>query len=316
MMTSAPTRRTRIFILGLRRSGTTIFWESFRRDPRLRCYNEPWNPVLRELPVEIPNRSRREVIELFRRDPATFWRRFAPIELIEELQSDLSERQVAYLRSLIDAFDGVCIDETRCHFKLAALREIEPDATIVHLFRTPAAFATSHLIPTGSGGFRTRRLVQTAARLGFFTRRDRFHWWGLQQLIGSHPESLFGLRLREFGMDPEDVYPLSAAGRLLAFWRLHYEVMERDGPRLFGPRFLSVPFERFCQSPKAVVEQVYAAAGLEPPALDLSRVKPAATAYRPSDRRWQELFARVGLPPAWLPGAGLPGETHPGVTRG
>ena len=299
-MTEPHARRTRIFILGLRRSGTTIFWETFRQDPRLRCFNEPWNPVLRELPTEIPNRSRREFIEMFRRDPAAFWREFAPIELIEELQEDFSDRQLAYLRFLIDPFDAVCIDETRCHFRLGALRKAVPDATVVHLFRAPTAFATSHLIPTGSGGFRTSRLVQWLARFGFFTRRRRYNWWGLEALIGSHPESLFGLRLGEMGLDPASVYALPAVGRLLAFWRLAWETVERDGPRLFGARFVSVSFERFCRDPDGVAKEVYAAAGLDPPRLDLRRVQPAKRAYRADDRRWQRLLEQVGLSQSWL----------------
>jgi hypothetical protein len=292
--------RARIFILGLRRSGTTIFWESFRSDPRLRCFNEPWNPVLRELPVEIPNRSRREFIELFRQDPRAFWRHFAPIELIEELQEDLSDRQVAYLRYLIDPFDAICIDETRCHFRLGALREAVPDATIVHLFRAPAAFATSHLIPTGSGGFRAGRLVRARGRMSFFSRDGRFNNWGMEELIGRHPESLFGLRLHEIGLDPAAVQALPAAGRLLAFWRLAFETVERDGPRLFGDRFLSVSFEGFCRTPREVVERVYAAAGMHAPPLDLTRIKPANRAYRAGDPRWHRLFEQVGLAESWL----------------
>lgn len=292
--------RMRIFILGLRRSGTTIFWEAFRQDRRLRCYNEPWNPVLRQLPVEIPNRSRREFIEVFQKDPRAFWRNFAPIELLEELQDDFSDRQIAYLRYLIDPFDSICIDETRCHFRLAALQQIVPDATVVHLFRSPAAFATSHLIPTGSGGRRANRLLTASGRVGFFTREGRYNSLGLEELIGRHPESLFGLRLREIGLDPAAIYALPAAGRLLAFWRLAHETLERDGPRLFGSRFVSVSFERFCREPREVVQQVYAAAGSQPPELDLTRVKPAKRAHRPDDARWRRLFEQVGLADSWL----------------
>ena len=292
--------RTRIFILGLRRSGTTIFWEAFRQDRRLHCFNEPWNPVLRQLPVEIPNRSRREFIELFRKDPQAFWRSFAPIGPLEELQDDFSDRQVAYLRYLIDPFDSICIDETRCHFRLAALQQAVPDATLVHLFRAPAAFATSHLIPTGSGGRRANRLLTALGRVGFFTREDRYNSLGLEDVIGRHPESLFGLRLREIGLDPAAIYALPAVGRLLAFWRLAHETVERDGPRLFGSRFVSVAFERFCREPREVVEEVYAAASLHPPELDLSRVKPAKRAHRADDSRWRRLFGQVGLPESWL----------------
>jgi hypothetical protein len=259
--------------------------------------------VLRQLPVEIPNRSRREFIEVFRNDPRAFWSSFAPIGILEELQDDFSDRQIAYLRYLIDPFDSICIDETRCHFRLDALREVVPDATVVHLFRAPAAFATSHLIPTGSGGFKANRLVQNWGRVGFFTRRDRYNWWGLEELIGCHRDSLFGLRLREIGLDPAAVYALPAVGRLLAFWRLAHETVERDGPRLFGARFVSVALERFCREPREVAEEVYAAAGVRAPELDLTRVKSAKRAYRVDDSRWRRLFEQVGLPESWLSGA-------------
>lgn len=292
----------RIFIVGLRRSGTTIFWESFRPDPRLRCVNEPFNPALCTLPEEIPNRSRREVIEIFRKDPQDFWRRFAPIGVAEELQHTLSDRQAAYLRFLMEGADGFCTDVTRCHFKLQALKEVVPDAVLVHLYRAPAAFASSHLIPTGSGGHRANRLVRAHGRVGFFTRERRFDYWGMQTLTGGPPESLFGQRLREIGMDPEAVVALPAAGRLLAFWRLAWETVERDGPRLFGDRFVSVPFEAFCREPRGIVEGVYAAAGASPPdALDLSRVRPAKPAHRADDPRWRRLLEQVGLPVSGMP---------------
>jgi hypothetical protein len=290
----------RIFILGLRRSGTTIFWETFRQDRRLRCYNEPWNPVLRELPAEIPNGSRREFIERFREDPAAFWRHFAPIGRIEELQSDFSDRQLRYLRWLIDPFESACIDETRCHFRVGALHAAVPDATVVHLFRAPAAFATSHLVPTASGGSRANLLAQRWGRVGFFTRASRFNHWGIEELIGDQPESLFGLRLREIGLDPAAVYALPAAGRLLALWRLGFETVEREAPRLFGARFVSVAFEAFCRDPRGVVERVYAAAGSKPPELDLRRIQPAKPAHRADDPRWRRLFAQVGLAERWL----------------
>jgi hypothetical protein len=290
----------RIFILGLRRSGTTIFWETFRQDPRLVCFNEPWNPMLRELPAELPNLSRRELIEVFRKDPGAFWRQFAPIGRSEELQDDFSDRQAAYLRYLIDPFAATCIDETRCHFRLGALAKLVPDATLVHLFRAPAAFATSHLVATGSGGRRAGRLALARDRVGFFTRGDRYNHWGMEELIGREPDSMFGLRLREIGVDPARVQALPAVGRLLAFWRLAYETIERDGPRHFGARFVRVSFERFCRSPREVVEEVYAAAGARAPELDLTRVRPASRAHRADDARWRRLFERVGLAESWL----------------
>jgi hypothetical protein len=104
-------------------------------------------------------------------------------------------------------------------------------------------------------------------------------------------------------MDPGAVYALPAVGRLLALWRLAFETVERDGPRLFGERFVSVSLEGFCRDPRGVVAKVYAAAGASPPALELSRIQPAKGAYRADDARWRRLFEQVGLAATWLPAA-------------
>jgi hypothetical protein len=139
--------------------------------------------------------------------------------------------------------------------------------------------------------------------VGFFTRSGRYNRWGLEELIGRHPDSLFGLRLREVGLDPVAVYALPAVGRLLALWRVAHEAVEREGPRLFGDRFVSVAFEEFCREPQRTVGRIYAAAGSQAPALELSRIRPAKGAYRPRDPRWRPLFERIGLAERWRPDA-------------
>jgi Sulfotransferase family len=283
-----------IVIVGLRRSGTTIFWQTFRQDPRLLCFNEPFNPALRDVPIEIPNRSRAEFIQVFRKGSAEFWRLFAPISVIEELQEGFSDRQEAYLRRLAE-MGPLCIDTTRCHFKIAALGRVLPGAVLVHLYRHPAAFATSHLIPTGSGGRKAGWLVRAYGQSGFWTRRERFNNWGMEELVGRHPESMFAHRLREIGLDPAAIYELPAAGRLLAVWRLFYETVERDGPRIFGSRFLSVPLEEFCARPARVIGRIYASLGLATPELDLSSIHPANRAHQAADPRWRALCTAVGL---------------------
>jgi hypothetical protein len=292
-----------LIILGLRRSGTTIFWQTFRQDERLPCFNEPFNPFLREVPIEIPNRSRKEFIDVFRRDSRDFWRRFAPISRIEELQETFSDRQADYLRFLAGRTGSICFDTTRCHFRIPALKEQLPDATLVHLYRTPAAFASSHLIPTGSGGFRSSWLNRAYAQTGFWNRTDRYNNNGMEELVGRHPESLFGHLLRESGVDPGPVYELPAVARLLSFWRLAYETAERDGSRCFGDRFVSVSFEAFCKEPLEAVERIYGALGEPPPEIDLSRVHPANEPFQPENEKWLDMFARAGLPDSWLPGS-------------
>jgi hypothetical protein len=285
----------RVFILGLRRSGTTIFWQTLRQDTALTCFNEPFNPLLRELPEEIPNGSRAEMIDVFRRDPEHFWQVFAPIGRIEELQEGMCDRQRSYLRFLLDSSGSVCFDTTRCHFKVAALAEEAPDAVVVHLKRHPAAMASSHLIPSGSGGRRASWLVKRYGEVGFWRRHDRFNNWGVEDLVGRHPDGLFGQRLRESGLDPAAVHRLPAVGKLLAYWKICSDRVDRDGRRLYGDRFLSVRFEEFCRQPQQVVEAIYHRAGVRPPDIDVARIHPPRPPHAPSHPMWDRLFDELGI---------------------
>jgi hypothetical protein len=285
--------RVKLFILGLRRSGTTIFWETLRQDSRFTCYDEPFNPLLRELPAEHPKRTRRELIALFDRDPEKFWQIFAPIGRIQELQEGFSDRQFAYLRFLLSSGENVVLDTTRCHYKMDALAQVAPDAYVVHLYRPAAQFATSHLAPSSTGPAAVFR--ERYARARFWSRGSRYNYYGIEDLIGTSPRSLFGQRLAEAGLDPEAVYRLPAAGRLIAYWKIHYDRLERCGPKLFPGRFYSLPFGHFCANPEQIVRKIYQLIEIDPVALSVENVHPAKPAHAAGDPRWRELARAVGL---------------------
>ena len=283
----------KLFILGLRRSGTTIFWKSFRKDSRLLCYDEPFNPTLIDIGAPDTKKTLAEFRRVYEKDPRRWCDSFAPIEYAEQLQESLGERQQSWLRYLIGDADHFAIDLTRCHFKLAALSEVVPDAIVVHLYRPASAFATSHLAPRAGGW---RAIKNPLLRASFFRRHGHYHNWGMERMIGNSPQSLFGQRLRDTGIDPEPIYRLPAAGRLLALWRLFYERIETDGKRIFGDRFLSVPFVEFCDDPSRSVGRIYERGGLAPPGVEYGDVHAARGAFKPDDRRWLALGAEVGLP--------------------
>jgi hypothetical protein len=287
----------KLIIVGLRRSGTTIFWETFRQDRRLRCYDEPFNPLLLALTgsqlgmIKHPE----EFQELLRAEPVAFWERFAPIDPSSELHGQLSDRQVAYLRHLAETGEHVILDTTRCLFKLQALKQQAAQAVLVHLYRPPAANATSHMLPTSANRARTkvRRFLNTR---DFWTRNDRYDYWMFERLVGDSPHSLFAHRLREIGLDAQRVYSLPAVGKLLAFWRVHYERAERDGKRLFGERFISQNFDEFTRDPAASMQRIYDAMELKMPPLDFSRIRPAKAPFDADSPKWSEYAKLLELP--------------------
>jgi len=285
----------KLVIQGLRRSGTTIFWETFRQDPRLVCFDEPFNPNLIELPEENSKHTRAELIELMKRDPRRFWKVFAPIDPSEEIHPRMSDRQREYLEFLLAASDRVVIDSTRLAFKLEALHEIDPSIFVIHLHRSPQAFATSHLRPNGSRWIDKFRLLIRSR--SFFTRSTGFSNWFIEQIVGTSPSRPFGHLIKESGEDPELIYRSCALVKLMKYWAIHFERVETDGTRLFGDRFRSIPFEDFCSAPETTMRGCYEWLGLPYPSLDLTRVTPAASPYKPSDPRWKVASRIAGVAP-------------------
>ncbi len=300
-----------IVIVGLRRSGTTAFWGAFRQDDRFVGYNEPYNAQLANVGAPDWNGARytgREYVALYERDPALFWERYAPIPRHTELQDGLGDRQRTYLGWLQSTGDHTCVDVTRCHFKLDGVRDVDPEAVVVHLYRPPANWVTSVTMPStthirrrGRWQDRVRHTVRLKVsaerfRRQFWTARDAHKFKGFEELIGTHPGTAFGVRLDQAGMDARSVYAMPDVGRLLAFWKLHFDHVEREGRRLFGDRFLSVNFNNFCRSPSDVVATVYERAGLDRPALDLSGIHPPPAPYAADDSRWAAYAEQLDLP--------------------
>jgi hypothetical protein len=282
-----------LIIVGLRRSGTTVFWNAFRRDSAFAAYDEPFNPMLITLPAEHRKRTRRGFIGLIDRDAESFWEAFAPIPLAGELRRGLTDEQRSYLTFLTSGNDRVVFDTTRCHFKIGDLARAVPDPVLVHLHRSAPAFASSHLLPSGS---RLRRRARLASRrMRFWKLGDAYDHWGYQTLIGDHPSSAFGLKMTENGMDPEKVYSLPAAGRLLALWKVFCDEVDRAGVEHFGGNFVSLPFERFVEQPDAVLDLIYDLGGALRPAVDLNHLETGRRGYAPDDPRWRSLASVVGI---------------------
>jgi hypothetical protein len=284
----------KLIIAGLRRSGTTIFWQTFRQDRRLLCYDEPFQPHLCVLPESTGLKAPEEYQRLLEREPREFWDRYTPIHFSDELRAELSERQVAWLEYIASSGEQVVIDVTRCHFKIAALHRLAPEATLVHLFRPPASHASSHMLPSASGlRGRVRKLL---CRRGFWSRRGGYDGWHFESIIGNSTVSPFARLLPGAGLDPEQVYRLPAVGRLLAYWRVAYEHAEREGRRCFGERFISQSFDAFCAEPRVAMERCYGAMGMPMPRFDFSRIHPPNGPYRPASPDWRRYRELLKLP--------------------
>lgn len=282
-----------IAVVALRRSGTTALWNLLRQDRRYTCYDEPFSRLLHDLPAENQKRTRAEFIALYNRDPQRFRDLYAPISRGEEVTREFSEGQVQYLQYLLDS-GPVAFDVTRCMGKIRALHEAASDAVLVHLFRHPVAFASSHLQPSDSFdpfGLRKSWNHRTALQ-----RKRRFNGWGMEELTrGIHFDATAAL-LSEAGVSlPKLASNVPAFHRLLAIWLGAFRLAESEGRECYGDQFMSLSFEELCSEPAVNISQIQDLAGIARLSIDSSWLKPASRGLRPDSEKWAEGARSVGF---------------------
>ena len=282
------TNQNIILCIALRRSGTTLLFRALRNTKQFTCYDEPFSRALIALPAEHPKRVWAELIQIYGRSPQEFRRRFAPIGPLDELRTNLETKQADYIRWLIEQSESVFCDLTRCHFKLESLQQIFPKATIVHLFRSPENFATSHLMPRRSSLRIRDRLRTLRDQVRFFQRRENFNSWHMQDILQSrHP--LLVKRLEQNQIHSSTFDALPAYGKLMAYWCVVFREVQRTGARLFGSNFKSLPFGDFCDQPRKTINDLRTQLGMPCHDFDVKLIRKESQPFRPNSAKWSQM---------------------------
>lgn len=260
------TSKKHLFIVTQPRSGSTIFWQTFRRDARLTSYNEPFNPHLRhnvESGTDYYNpksRTHNQVFKEFLAIPDLMRSHWSTIQPSEELYARFIGHQVMYINALLKTGDHLCIDFIRCNGKIGHLREAFPDALIVHLVRDPRSWTTSHLRPYGDW---LHGLPDN-----FFCHTGWFNFWSRQRLA-QH-------------LDLEGY----AHEQLFQIWHRLTLAAEEALPDI------TVQFEHFTHHPEAVLKAIYQFLDLPYAAIDTSDIRPAKPPFAADDPAWDKAAAQ------------------------
>ncbi len=265
--TSSRLKRN-LYIIGLKRSGTTIFWETFRQDKRFVCFDEPFHPEIRYYTRSGVN-NRKGTLDEYISNSSLIERYWSPIQPFEEIYPDFLGHQVDYLKALTGISPNVCIDFVRCHAKIRHLREIDPDGLVIHLVRDPRAFVTSHLNPYG-------RWLSPELPARFFEYDGWFDFWQYQTIA-----NLLG-------------YKGHAHERLLQLWKYFTETAEGQYPDL------TVQFEHFALHPEKIVRIIYELIDLRYEQLDYSKIHMPNPPYNPAHESWWKAIKRYDIPPGFL----------------
>jgi len=303
-----------ILIVGLRRSGTTAIWRAFQSDKRITCFDEPFNPHLMDLSNTnfTDGEFHHEYTDYIRKESVKFWTSYAPIVSIYELKAGLSEHQKDYLKYLAGDNEHVLFEMTRVHYKLADLKNLFPGSLLIHLYRPAASFVSSVMLPKPSekmsnnweviAGYRFVRgkLVKIIRRLIFWRSKYSGNNWGFDTLIGSSVTDAFSIFLNKHQINADIFYRLPAVARLLGYWKISFDEVEKDGRRLFADRFISLNFNDFCNDPEGVLKNIYAAAGITYVNRDLDWIHKPHGAHQSGHKKWIEYADIIGLDRALL----------------
>jgi len=288
--------RKRIIISALRRSGSTIFWRCFRQAAKALCFDEPFNPILMQLPRPHEKNVYGEYVDVLETDSKAFWDSYAPIYSLDELSNDFRHGQAVWLQWLMRRHNEVVIDTTRCWNKVRRLAEVvDGKVYFIHLHRSPAGFAASHLLPSELTSSLAGRWQLFKRRRRFFEMTSGFNYWNMEEITGRGPQSAYGVMILGDEELAERFYSWAAHTRLMYFWKDAYERVEQAGKSAFGDRYMSVSYERFSREPETVLTEVQQRTGLSLDVERLPDVKPSKPVFQEGNSRWYEAAEKAGL---------------------
>lgn len=251
--------RRHLIVVGQPQSGTAVFWQMLRQDPRLLCFNEPFRPYLRSF-LEAASDDRNETIASYLSREELIKTHWSTILPYEEFYPDFVGHQESYLRALLAESPNVCIDVVQCSGKIDDLRRIAPDALILHVVRDPRSWVTSQLRPHGDW--------MLGLPENFFTYTDAFDAWSRQKV--AHAVNAQGY----------------AHEQLLQVWDHFVDRAERSNPDL------TIRYEHLALEPENVLRSVYDRLELNYQPLDVSTIEEPSIPFDPSDSRWEEALGR------------------------
>ncbi len=286
-----------ILITGLRRSGTTIVWETFRRDPRTLCFDEPFHPRLWQGARQNAKGTWDEL--------GAFWDAvrpdvdsdLEPIKPLDELEAESSPAQIAYLRQLATQGDNVVIDVVRAWNRLPELLASDVSVHVVHLVRDPIGWVTAHLMPSGPGTWR-KGIGDRYRRATAFRRRGFYNNWQYEEIINAalaqrHPVWTAA------GITPEVLLRQPAYIKLAAFWWAANLTTHRRLAAWGGGPVTTITLGEFTADPARCVRTLLDRSGWDtlgpesPP-----DVQPLRPGIREDSTYWPEAFSQLGMPSA------------------
>lgn len=286
----SPSTARHFWISGPRRSGTTAVWQLFRGLDGVTCYDEPFNPKLRtDLPAQHRKGTWDEFIALWNTDHARFTDALATLDPSEEVSTHVTHRDLDYLRYL--ARTPTVIDFTRLNFKMGAVLPAFPDAIVLFLYRSPIAFATSHLINSENRKFLRQRYYRTM----FFNKRIGFDAWSIEASVETPG---FASLVEACAITPRSpLGKLRSVEKLLLYWLTVRRFADMTLAADTRGRTFCAAYEDIIDGTSQGFEDALSAMGLRRSQLNTSHLRAYSRGHRPRFAIWKDLARNAGFSP-------------------
>lgn len=287
-----------VIIHGLRRSGTTILWETLRTCGQYRCYDEPLHPRLAEGHRSNHKGTWTEFADLLE-DGVLVPQCIAPLE---ELDRESRPAQIAWLGALCRSSEQVVMDIVRGWNRIPELHAECGDVLNVHLVRDPFSWAAAHLLPSGHPTAR-HRIANIYRRVSFFSRRGFFDNYQYQTIIHAALEQDHPV-VSHVALTNDDLRQQPAHVKLLAFWWGANCTISRR-MQAAGSARVTVTLDEFSRNPQIEMARILRAA--DSPNLEVSTacVRVGRPAYGQTSAHWRRAVRTLGLPASILEPGGL-----------
>lgn len=286
----------KLFMQGMRRSGTTISFDILSQDPRFDLWYEPFSQGKVGALGGGSGIQQVDLMEKIRAFRAEFCARRnppldpdllnygAPRDPDLELDAELPEYCRDYLRAMMERSEHSVFKFTRLYRKVAALARLRPDARFVQLVRHPREVACSYMY--GKDQKNAEAIKDADA---FFTRNNDANPWNSRRFFDGIVERE-GLR---------HLSKCANFKRYLLIWKYTFEHTHRDGRAAFGDAFYLSRHEDILADPRSATERLYRFLGLAAPPAVLdwaaANVRRSQKETFEGDPRWAEAYAELGM---------------------
>ncbi len=292
-----------VFAQGMRRSGTTIWFDLMMEDGTYECFYEPLAAGKTTLGGGSSAHANKDLFanlrlarERFLKENPQLLKNFpgfvsenllnygAPRKPELEFETELPGYCKEYILFLIRSAPKTFLKFTRMYSKVAVLKELVPDARLLHLVRDPRHVTTSYMF--GKNGKYKDRFPDADT---FFSKTSAYTAWSsraFSDLILKQPQ------YRHLAGCPDFM-------SILLIWKYAFEQTHVTGKKLFGDNYLLLRHEDLLIEPHNTVSKLGAFIGspLNPRATNWVKenLRSLSTPFAKSDPRWELAFKQLKM---------------------